>query len=294
MSPDSIQTDSTTLDSLAATAAGEQADSAAASDSAATVAPLTAIDDSFFVGRRDYHPAQAFRSQGVAGQTLPYAVGRDDVITVLLLGCFIIAAVAVARSRSFIVRHLRGLVYVPRSEAEAVETGNEVRFQLVLCLQTSLLVAIVFYIYIRYADGFQTSLATPLLPIAAFTGVNVLYLMVKWLAYQAVNRTFFDGRRIGRWERLRLFLTAGEGVLLFPMMVVQIYLGLPFMVTVFYALFIVILVKILTFYKAQTIFFKGTGGFVQNILYFCTLEMMPLGALWGVQNMVQHYLKVNF
>ena len=47
-------------------------------------------------------------------------------------------------------------------------------------------------------------------------------------------------------------------------------------------------------YKSYAIFFKHGGGIVQNILYFCALELMPLLALVGILQITGNYLKVNF
>lgn len=251
-------------------------------------------DESPLAGSPYYHPEVAYRPSGVAGELLPYTVSRDDVITGALLLCFVIAAVSVAFSRNFIARHLRSLFYVKRSDSDILETSSEVRFQLVLCLQTALLMALVFQLYTRFTDGDEPMADSQVVPLAAFWGVNVAYLLAKWLIHQLVDHTFFTKRQIGQMMQVRLFLTSTIGVLLFPVVLVQIYLGLPLIVTLIYTLFIVILVKIMTIYKAQTIFFKSAGDFVQNILYFCTLEMMPLCALWGVLTIVQHYLKVIF
>lgn len=251
-------------------------------------------DESPFVGSKYYHPEIAVRPNGIAGNPIPYTLSRDNVITGLLLLCFVIATVSVAFSRNFILRNLRSLFYVPRRDNEVVETGNEVRFQIFLCLQTSLIYAIVFYLYTTFHIGSQPMTIPQVLPIATFAITIMAYLALKWTVHQLVDHTFFSKRSISHWNRLRLFLTASEGILVFPLLLVQIYFGLPLIVTMIYALFVVVLVKILTFYKAQNIFFKASSGFVQNILYFCALELMPLGALWGVLNIVQHYLKVNF
>ena len=56
-----------------------------------------------------------------------------------------------------------------------------------------------------------------------------------------------------------------------------------------------VFVKILTFYKSYIIFFAQNGLYLQNILYFCALEMVPLVSLWsGLAVIVNHKLKVNF
>ena len=53
------------------------------------------------------------------------------------------------------------------------------------------------------------------------------------------------------------------------------------------------LAKILTFYKSFTIFFYQKGGFLQIILYFCALEMIPLMMLWSGLLVITENLKIN-
>ena len=61
-----------------------------------------------------------------------------------------------------------------------------------------------------------------------------------------------------------------------------------------YTLSIIALGKLLSFYKTYLIFFKQNGNFLQNILYFCALETMPLIGLWGFLVMISSFLKINF
>ena len=64
--------------------------------------------------------------------------------------------------------------------------------------------------------------------------------------------------------------------------------------SVIYTIIVLVLVKILSFYKSYLIFFKRNGLFLQIILYFCALEVVPLSALWGGLVLISHYLKINF
>jgi len=54
------------------------------------------------------------------------------------------------------------------------------------------------------------------------------------------------------------------------------------------------LVKILTFYKSYIIFFKQKRYFLQIILYFCALEIVPLFALWGGLLSIVDLFKIKF
>ena len=91
-----------------------------------------------------------------------------------------------------------------------------------------------------------------------------------------------------------LFLLSCEGVLLFPVVMLLSYFDLSLQVAVIYTIIVLVLVKILSFYKSYLIFFKRNGLFLQIILYFCALEVVPLSALWGGLVLISHYLKINF
>ena len=91
-----------------------------------------------------------------------------------------------------------------------------------------------------------------------------------------------------------LFLVSSEGVLFFPAIMLMAYFGFSLQAAVIYTLFVVGMIKILSFYKCFLIFFKRNGAFLQIILYFCALEVVPLFALSGGLVLISHYLKINF
>ncbi|MBR6129849.1 MAG: DUF4271 domain-containing protein, partial [Bacteroidaceae bacterium] len=62
----------------------------------------------------------------------------------------------------------------------------------------------------------------------------------------------------------------------------------------FYFVSIVIIAKILTFYKCWSIFFRQKSIFLQIILYLCALEIIPLLSLGGILVLVTDLLKVNY
>ena len=105
---------------------------------------------------------------------------------------------------------------------------------------------------------------------------------------------FFDKKKNEQWNKLMLFLPSIEGIALFPMVMLTVYFNLSLQTAIGYTTVVVILVKLLTFYKSYLIFFKNSSVFVQSFLYFCALELMPLGSLWGVLVLTDNYLKINF
>lgn len=234
------------------------------------------------------------KSDGLLGEDVPYSVSSDNTVTALLLGCFLLGMLALSVSRQFLVRQIHNFFYVPRSVADMTETDYEINVQTFLVLQTALTIGILYYLLSRFALGNDYSQMSQLKVIGIFSLILVGYFAVKKLAYHIVGWTFFSAKNNDQWSKAWLFLTAAEGVLLYPILLVQIYFGLPLQIAGIWAALIIILVKLLSLYKCYAIFFKHGGGIVQNILYFCALELMPLLALVGILQITGNYLKVNF
>lgn len=234
------------------------------------------------------------KSDGLLGEDVPYSVSSDNTVTALLLGCFLLGMLALSVSRQFMVRQIHNFFYVPRSVADMTETDYEINAQTFLVLQTALTIGILYYLLSRFALGNDYSQMSQLKVIGIFSLILVGYFAVKKLAYHIVGWTFFSAKNNDQWSKAWLFLTAAEGVLLYPILLVQIYFGLPLQIAGIWAALIIILVKLLSLYKCYAIFFKHGGGIVQNILYFCALELMPLLALVGILQITGNYLKVNF
>lgn len=234
------------------------------------------------------------KSDGLLGDDVPYSVSSDNTVTALLIGCFLLGMLALSVSRQFMVRQIHNFFYVPRSVADMTETDYEINVQTFLVLQTALTIGILYYLLSRFALGNDYSQMSQLKVIGIFSLLLVGYFAVKKLAYHIVGWTFFSAKNNDQWSKAWLFLTAAEGVLMYPILLVQIYFGLPLQIAGIWAALIIILVKLLSLYKCYAIFFKHGGGIVQNILYFCALELMPLLALVGILQITGNYLKVNF
>ena len=106
----------------------------------------------FKLGRGNAH------ADGVQGVPSPYAVSNDNTVTALLLGCFVMAMIAFSVSRNFIEKQIKSFFHVARSKDVVTETAYEVRFQLFLIAQTSLLFSILYYFFAHGSGygGLQT------------------------------------------------------------------------------------------------------------------------------------------
>ena len=242
----------------------------------------------FKLGRGNSH------SDGVSGILAPYAVSNDNTVAALLLGCFVMAMVAFSLSRNFLERQIKGFFRISRSKESLAETDSEVRFLSILLAQTSLLGSILYYFFVRNNGSGRLESESQIAAIGCFFGIFVAYFLFKYLVYGFVNWVFFDRKNNVQWKRSQLFLSSLEGVLLFPVVLLLVYFSLSLNAALIYTLIVMLIIKMLAFYKGYTIFFKRIGASLQIILYFCALELMPLMVLWGVLFITDNYLIINF
>lgn len=241
-----------------------------------------------------YRPEYAIYRQGVPGDPVPYSISGDNLITSILLGCFVLASISIAKSGNFIQRQFKSFFHIQHEGTTAItETSGEVRFQSFLMLQACLLMALIFFFYSKSLVGTDFSLPQYVI-IGIYTGIIAAYFLIKILLYMIVNWVFFDKKKNEQWMKSGLFLVSVEGIALFPIGLLLAYFNFSIESTVIYTGFVIIVTKILTFYKAYIIFFKKSAAILQSFLYFCAFEIMPLGVLWGALMLTDNYLKVNF
>lgn len=239
------------------------------------------------------HAEVPVRTGGEAGSPVPYTLRNDSVFTSMLLFCFVAYVVSVSRSGKFVLQQLKNLFYMHHDE-EMNETTGELHFQLFLVGLTALMISIQCFQYVVDVLEATLWLNNDFLLVLVMFGCIIGYFTFRALAYTLVNNVFFDGRRNFLWMKNLLFFTAMEGILLLPAVLVQVYFDVEMEKMFYYLGFIFILIKILTFYKCNDIFFRRNDFYLQTFLYFCTLEAVPLLAFVGGMWVLVNSMMVNF
>jgi hypothetical protein len=216
------------------------------------------------------------------------------MVTSLLLFCFIIFVVSLAHSQHFIVRQFKSIFYFPQTETPVSETTSELRFQFFLVLLNCLLMGIATYIYITHYITDTFSIDSDIIIVGIFVAAFAGFFLLRCLLYTIVNAIFFYGKKTLQWNKTLLFVTALEGVLLFPAVLMQVYFDLALQNVAYYFIFVLIFAKLLTFYKCWVIFFRRNGFFLQIFLYFCALEIIPLLVFASAMVRIVDQLKINF
>jgi hypothetical protein len=230
---------------------------------------------------------------GESGTPLPHTLRGDNIVSISLLLCFVVYVLSLSWSGRFISHQLKDFF---RSTHVASDDMPSFHFPIYLVMSfiTCFMLAICAFYYATEHLEYEFVIENQTLVIAIFIGLFVVYFSLKWIAYQLVNGVFFGSNKSLQWSHAYLLLTALEGVLLFPFVLMIVYLGFNAHNALFWFAFILILNKVLTFYKCWRIFFKQKGRFLQIFLYFCALEATPLLAVTGVWLAIVNLLKVNF
>ncbi|MGN1263659.1 MAG: DUF4271 domain-containing protein, partial [Prevotella sp.] len=241
------------------------------------------------------YTADGSSNYGMAGDPVPYTVRNDDMITGLLMVSFILVVVALSNLYRLIVRNVKDILYVKqREETIITQTSSEVRFQFFLLVQACLQFAIFQYFYTMHFIGDTFVLASQYHLIGIYFAMYMAYYLCKGILYSVVNTVFFGSKKSMQWMQWFLFITAMGGVILFPVTLLQVYFDLQIQNVTFYLAIVLILVKMLSIYKGYFIFFNRAGGFIQIILYFCALEIVPAALFWGLLAITGNHLNINF
>ena len=223
---------------------------------------------------------------GFEGMPIPYSPKLDDGITILLLCCFFISAYVLSRSRKFLVQLVKDfLLNRERTSIFAATTAADMRYMLLLILQTCVLGAVCTFNYFIDVRPELGERIPPYILLGVYLAIALLYLFWKWVTYSFLGWIFFDGNRTSLWMESYYTLLYYLGFALFPFALFLVYFDLSLLATVIIGLFLMFFTKILMLYKWIKLFFHQLSAAFLLILYFCALEIIPCLLLY--QGMIQ-------
>ena len=223
----------------------------------------------------DLHAVQEVDS-GFEGTPISYSPRTDDAIALTLLACFFLSSIALARGKKFLSQQVKDFVlHRERTSIFDSSTAADVRYLLVLVLQTCVLSGITFLNYFHDTCPALMNRVSPLLLLGIYVGFCLAYFLLKWLIYMFLGWTFFDKNKTNIWLESYSALIYYVGFALFPFVLFLVYFDLSLTNLVIIGAIILIFTKILMFYKWIKLFFHQFSGLFLLILYFCALEIVP-------------------
>lgn len=256
------------------------------------ISPAKADSDSLQLA--DLHAVQEVDS-GFEGTPISYSPRTDDAIALTLLACFFLSSIALARGKKFLSQQVKDFVlHRERTSIFDSSTAADVRYLLVLVLQTYVLSGITFLNYFHDTCPALMDHVSSLLLLGIYVGFCLAYFLLKWLLYMFLGWTFFDKNKTNIWLESYSALIYYVGFALFPFVLFLVYFDLSLTNLVIIGSIILIFTKILMFYKWIKLFFHQFSGLFLLILYFCALEIVPCLLLYQGMIQMNNILLIKF
>ena len=256
------------------------------------ISPAKADSDSLQLA--DLHAVQEVDS-GFEGTPISYSPRTDDAIALTLLACFFLSSIALARGKKFLSQQVKD--FVLHREWTSIfdsSTAADVRYLLVLVLQTCVLSGITFLNYFHDTCPALMDHVSSLLLLGIYVGFCLAYFLLKGLLYMFLGWTFFDKNKTNIWLESYSALIYYVGFALFPFVLFLVYFDLSLTNLVIIGSIILIFTKILMFYKWIKLFFHQFSGLFLLILYFCALEIVPCLLLYQGMIQMNNILLIKF
>lgn len=256
------------------------------------ISPAKADSDSLQLA--DLHAVQEVDS-GFEGTPISYSPRTDDAIALTLLVCFFLSSIALARGKKFLSQQVKDFVlHRERTSIFDSSTAADVRYLLVLVLQTCVLSGITFLNYFHDTCPALMDHVSSLLLLGIYVGFCLAYFLLKWLLYMFLGWTFFDKNKTNIWLESYSALIYYVGFAPFPFVLFLVYFDLSLTNLVIIGSIILIFTKILMFYKWIKLFFHQFSGLFLLILYFCALEIVPCLLLYQGMIQMNNILLIKF
>lgn len=232
---------------------------------------------------------------GAEGIPIPYSPRMDDSITIVLLCCFFLSSYVLSRNRKFLLQLVKDfLLHRERTSIFATSTATDMRYLLLLIVQTCVLAGVCFFNYFNDVQPDLVRHVSPFVLLGVYVGVCLLYLFLKWLIYSFLGWIFFDESTTNLWIESYSTLLYYLGFALFPFVLFIVYFDLNLQITVIIGLILVFLTGILILYKWLKLFCNNLYGSILLIMYFCALEIVPCFILFQGMIQLNDYLTIKF
>ena len=210
------------------------------------------------------------------GEPIPYMLQTDWMVTCLILLSFIAMSWSVKNGKNYLSSHFKSF-FVDKKRSSLFDTTSNVGIQYLFILGIVSCVMGGLYIY-SYETSTLPHLTTHIphyFLLFSYIGSIILITLFKLVGYSFINWIFFDKSRNQEWMIAYFDLIIFMSFLLFPIVLSIVYLGMDTEQSQLIILFVLILCKILLFYKCIRNFYIRIYGFFHIILYFCALEILP-------------------
>ncbi len=247
----------------------------------------------YFSDKEYFHPELRVNQIGMAAEPVTYRLSSDDYVTGLLLASFFIASLFIARNIGILADRTRNFFRFHHDGDFSMSANPETKGHVFLILQTCLTLAILFFDYTQLNLTEVFNQVSPYILLGMDTAICFAYFVAKLALYKVVNWVFFDRAQNRQWLESYLLMVTLLGLSLFALALLVVYFDLSFKPLGITVVLLVSTFKLLQLIKCKQIFFAYRFSGVHLILYFCTLELIPVLLLWRALVYFNEILIVN-
>ena len=250
----------------------------------------------FFQDDSLLHTEVKFAQTGFSGTPRAYLLWRDEWVVLFVLMCFVLLTMIQKRIRRQLSAESKEFFLPSRNSTkkEKNDSNYEQLIPLLMALILSIMGGLGVFMYTQRKMHLFLGQTSPYALIGIYIGIWALYFLFKSLLASFINWIFFDKTKRELWKRSSFFLFGVESLVFFGVIVSTIFLNLSPAIPLWIIVTIGLVIKLLHLYKTFQIFFPKFYGTLHLIVYFCTLEIMPLLAVFKILIRVTDELIVKF
>jgi hypothetical protein len=220
---------------------------------------------------------------GHAGIPHPSLPGTEYWVFPVLVCLFFLLVFSIARSGSLIPETIKNFFQVKeRSSIFSKATVNDFQIRIFLIIFSVGVMSLYAYLQI-HKPGSDFSLL-----IYAYTLViTAIFVVLKSLIFDVIGYVFMDQATAKMAKESYFNVFSLLGLLLFPLLIIQVYIPYNFNDLIeLISLITCIIAYLLIIFKLFQIFFHKIIASFYILLYLCTLEFLPLFALYQVYKFI--------
>ena len=233
----------------------------------------------FLSGSPYWHPELPGRQTGFPCRLLPYRVRAGSQMACTMLVCFLMLVYMLTRYGGEMRTQVHDFFLPTRIRKEhhhGMGTAQGLLSMPYVYLMLSMMGSMGVSVMEQDSLGCLPRESARLAVQGFYTTSWLCYFFVKANSYAFVNWIFFDKQARREWHDTLFFILSLEATLLFPVLLVAVYMRTSPQVFVWSTLGVIAFAKVLLLYKAYRVFSVKIYGTLHLFVYFCTLEVVPL------------------
>ena len=230
----------------------------------------------------------------MTGEPVPYSIGNDNIILTLYILSLLMGAYTLMRDGSSIIERIKSMFYYS-SQSTPYNNRTEISWagSLTLYANTILYSTIITFLHIQ--ESLPGTTKKNIIIFISTALLFIIYLLIKFLAYEIINRTLFSPEQAHEWSMSYFFTIKISCILLLPLASAQILLPtLSSTLVTVYLVIVGIIYLIVLSLRCFNIIFQETFYFLDIFLYLCAIELLPLFPLWQVLQRTNQFLMIKF